>query len=371
MLRDMPHLMIGPGCGINQGIDGRRFSWGWLIPIHIVRTPNSGGSEEIWPFRGDVRHRSRKWKAIFAKRRRLAESMPMRRFEFIGEYDEERPQDWTHPFDPFTDRHYAAVYCGRHYGRRKGINDQRQYQYFGIFRICRRFAGPRHQFRLTQDQNSYRMSHPDEFWKSLPGTVGMKNAISVIDTSQSMMAYGAHTLADSLGLFYAEHAKGTFHNKFITFSEKPKLMKVCSDRLDLKLMKIHNAGWGGTTNLEKVYNMLLRMAVRAGAGQDEMPSAVVIYSDMEFNRSVTNPDESLFDACREAVEQAGYEMPAIVFHHVNSLQMQTPVLSGEQGTALSSGRTTHHMKHRHEHSTTPLLHMLEVLMSERYAPIHA
>ena len=70
-------------------------------------------------------------------------------------------------------------------------------------------------------------------------------------------------------------------------------------------------------------------------------------------------------------EQAGYEVPALVFHNVNSWQMQAPVLFNTMGTALSSGRTTHHMKHKYTASTTPMRHMLEVLMSERYAPIHA
>lgn len=58
-------------------------------------------------------------------------------------------------------------------------------------------------------------------------------------------------------------------------------------------------------------------------------------------------------------------------HNVNCWQMQTPVLYNTVGTALSSGRTTHHMKHRYTRSSTPIQHMLEVLMSERYAPIHA
>ena len=186
-----------------------------------------------------------------------------------------------------------------------------------------------------------------------------------------MMAYGAHTLADALGLFFAEHAKGPFHNKFITFSEKPKMMKTRGRALWEKLSNIHNASWGGTTNLEAVYNMLLRMAVRAGAGQDEMPSAVVIYSDMEFNRSVTNPGGNLYEDFQEKFERAGYTMPAVMFHNVNSLQMQTPVLSDEAGTALSSGRSTRHMKHRYTRSTTPVIHMLEVLLSRRYDPIHA
>ena len=216
------------------------------------------------------------------------------------------------------------------------------------------------------------MNHQDEFWKCLPGSVGTNNAISIIDTSSSMECYGAHTLADSLGLFFAEHARGAFHNKFITFSEKPKLMKVRGNSLAEKLLSIHNADWGGSTNLEAVYRMLLRMAVRTGAAQDEMPSTVVIYSDMDFNCSVTNPYANLYDDFREAFEKAGYEVPTVVFHNVSSQEMQTtPVLSDMAGTALSSGRTTRHMKHKYTTSTTPLMHMLEVLMSDRYAPIHA
>ncbi len=343
---------------VSDMIPARHYQWGKFIPVQISRRPNCGETGLIGFYQGDVKRRSRRWKAYYYNLRRMTECMPMRRIEFIGIFDTTKPQDWKHSFSPFDPGYVAAILTF----------SPRSYL---VYRICGRFAAPRHEFRLKQDRGSYRMRHADEFWKALPGSVGTENAISVIDTSASMMAYGAHTLADALGLFYAEHVKGAFHNKFITFSEKPKLMKLRGDRLWQKLMNIHNASWGGTTNLEKVYNMLLRMAVRTGAGRDEMPSAVVIYSDMEFNRSVTNPYGNLYEDCREAFEKAGYEMPAVVFHNVNSLQMQTPVVSDTEGTALSSGRTTHHMKHRYTRSMTPLLHMLEVLLGERYAPIHA
>ena len=352
---------MGPGRtgqdgAVCQLLPAHRCQWGKFIPVNIVRRPNCGDNPWIVPFQGNAAQRSRKWKAYFYNMRRRTEQMPMRRIRFIGIYNKRRPQDWKHSISPF-DPELVRGYCDS--------------SSFAVFRLYSRFAGPRHVFRKVQDRKEYRLIHTDEFWKALPGSVGMENAISVIDTSDSMMAYGAHTVADALGLFYAEHARGAFHNKFITFSEKPRMMKLRGGRLWEKLLNIHNASWGGTTNLEAVYGMLLRMAVRAGAGQDEMPSAVVIYSDMEFNRSVTHPDGNLYEDCREAFEQAGYDMPAVIFHNVNSLQMQTPVLSDTMGAALSSGRTTGHMKHRYTRSTTPLHHMLEVLMGERYAPIHA
>ena len=346
----------GPKGYINQLVPARRYQWGKFIPVTVVRRPNSGEVRWLKPYQGNVQQRSRKWKAYYYNLQHRTECMPMRRVKFMGIFNAHDLKAWKFPFSPF-DPGFVPVYLWP--------------DVYAVYRLCSRFAGTKHVFRKAQRRGSYRMCHPEEFWKSLPGSVSMENAISVIDTSSSMMCYGAHTVADALGLFYAEHAKGAFHNKFITFSEKPKMMKVCGDQLWDKLRNIHNASWGGTTNLEAVYNLLLRLAVRAGAGQDEMPSAVVIYSDMEFNRSVTNPYGNLYDDCREAFEKAGYEMPAVVFHNVNSLQMQTPVLSDATGAALSSGRTTHHMKHRYTSSTTPLQHMLEVLMSERYAPIHA
>lgn len=353
-----PYVYEIPGYEIGNVVLARRYMWGKFIPVNILRRPNSPEVRWIKLYRGKVKQRSRKWKAYYYNLRRTTECMPMRRFEFIGFYDEREPKKWKHPFSPFAPGLVRAItgWFGHSYA---------------VYRICERFAAPRHVFNERIDRASYTINHTEEFWKSLPGSVGMENAISVIDTSSSMMAYGAHTLADALGLFYAEHARGAFHNKFITFSEKPKLMKIRGNQLWQKLLNIHNASWGGTTNLEAVYDMLLRMAIRADAGQDEMPSAVVIYSDMEFNRSVTNPYGNLYDDFREEFEEAGYEMPAVVFHNVNSLQMQTPVLSDTMGAALSSGRTTRHMKHRYTESTTPMKHMLEVLMSERYAPIHA
>lgn len=333
--------------------------WAKLVLYTVSRRPNSPLS--IKYFQGGRQHQSRRWRAFFYNQRRIMECMPMRRFEFIGLYDEGKPRAWKHPFSP-DDPGFVKADLDPYVrtGRKK----------YAVYRICNRFAGPRHVFNQTR-YSFNRLLHIDEFWKSLTGSVGMENAISIIDTSSSMMAYDAHIVANALGLFFAEHAKGAFHNKFITFCEKPKLMKVRGNTLRQKLSNIQNADWGGTTNLEAVYRMLLRMAVRANAGQDQMPSAVVIYSDMEFNSSVTNPYGNLYDDFHEAFEQAGYKVPVVVFHNVNSLSMQTPVLSDTVGAALSSGRTTHHMKHKYTQSTTPLKHMMEVLMSERYAPIHA
>ena len=69
----------------------------------------------------------------------------------------------------------------------------------------------------------------DVTWKALPDYTGAENALAVVDGSGSMycgFGYTPVTVAQSLGIYFAEHNKGCFHNHFITFSENPRLVEV-------------------------------------------------------------------------------------------------------------------------------------------------
>jgi hypothetical protein len=92
---------------------------------------------------------------------------------------------------------------------------------------------------------------------------------------------------------------------------------------------------------------------------------------MEFNRCMRNADKTVYENARELFEAFGYQMPAVVFHNVNSWQMQTPVTAHTRGTALSSGAATHTMSYKFDGNITPMAHMLRVLGSKRYAMIRA
>ena len=82
-------------------------------------------------------------------------------------------------------------------------------------------------------------------------------------------------------------------------------------------------------------------------------------------------DETVYESARKRFESNGYKMPAVVFHNVNSWQMQAPVEANTSGTALSSGADTHMMEHKFDGNVTPMEHMLRVLNSKRYEMIHA
>ena len=216
----------------------------------------------------------------------------------------------------------------------------------------------------------------DLMWDHLGGDVAGRNAISVIDTSGSMYwtRKGRITpaiVSQSLGLYFAEKCRGTFHNMFITFESRPHLIEIHGKTLRDKLRYIQTAPWGGSTDLEAVFDLILRAAVEADAPQEDMPATLYIISDMEFNVAMENPDKSIYEAAKEKFEASGYAMPAVVFQNVNSWQMQTPVRAHTRGTALASGAGTNNFKYKFDGNITPMDHMLRVLNGPRYAAVHA
>lgn len=215
----------------------------------------------------------------------------------------------------------------------------------------------------------------EQLWRRLPGAVGSVNAISVVDTSGSMFC-GAGPVIPALismamGLYCAERCEGAFQNCIITFEDEPHLVKVRGRTLFEKLRYLETLPWGFSTNLEAVFDLLLRTAVNRGAKQEELPQVIYIFSDMEFNAAVRDADKTVYENAREAFEEAGYRMPAVVFHNVNSWQMQAPVTAHTRGAALTSGSSAHSVSHRFDGNVTPMEHMLRVLCGPRYAMIRA
>lgn len=215
----------------------------------------------------------------------------------------------------------------------------------------------------------------EQLWNHLPGTVANANAISVVDTSGSMYCgfgpLAPALISQAMGLYCAERCEGLFHNHLITFESTPHLVEIKGSNLRDKLRYIGTLPWGGSTNLEAVFDLILHTAVQYQAKQEEIPQVIYIFSDMEFNCCMRNADKTVYENARERFETAGYKMPAVVFHNVNSWQMQTPVTAHTKGTALSSGASTHTMEHKFDGNITPMEHMLRVLNSKRYAMIHA
>lgn len=214
-------------------------------------------------------------------------------------------------------------------------------------------------------------------WEALPDFDTEGDVLAIIDTSGSM--YWAAkpipaAVALSLGLYFAEHNKGAYKNHFIEFSREPQLIEIKGDTFVDKLRYICSFNEVADTNIEAVFDLVLNTAVNNKLPQEELPSKLIIISDMEFNMCVRNAGTTNFQNAKAKFEKAGYKLPEVVFWNVASRNRQQPVTRNEQGVALISGCTPALFSQVADGSLvakTPYELMLEVLLGERYKKIVA
>ena len=218
----------------------------------------------------------------------------------------------------------------------------------------------------------------DVTWNALPDFTDGRNALAVVDVSGSMFGHSAGDsgplpidIAVSLGLYFAERNRGPFRNHFITFSEVPTLIKVKGADLTDKVRYIQQAPWGMNTNIQAVFELILKAALLKEMPQSELPETVYIISDMEFDRCTWNRDVTNFEYAKGLFEAHGYRLPKLVFWNVQSRNKQMPVRMDERGVALVSGCSARIFSMVMEDELDPYKFMMKVIGSERYAPVRA
>mmetsp|Transcript_10979 Transcript_10979/g.24575 ORF Transcript_10979/g.24575 Transcript_10979/m.24575 type:complete len:570 (+) Transcript_10979:151-1860(+) len=173
----------------------------------------------------------------------------------------------------------------------------------------------------------------------LKSSGSMSQSLSVVDVSGSMHGQPME-VAISLGLVTAETNKGPFHGRTITFSSSPKWEIIRGDSLRDKVRNLTNAHWDMSTNLEKVFELILACAVKTKCSQEDMPKTLFIFSDMQFDRACHSPNtDSLYRMMRRKFLVHIYEMPNVVYWNLRAsgTGAQFPVTMDEAGTALVSG----------------------------------
>src|SRR5574343_658165 len=125
-------------------------------------------------------------------------------------------------------------------------------------------------------------------WKALPNFMeGSKNStiLPVIDTSGSMYPH-AIKVSVSLGLYLSERNLGKFKDTFITFDAKPALQELSGNSIINRVYQLRNIN-PSNTDLMAVFRLILNKAVDNKVPQEDMPSMVLILSDMEFDEACT------------------------------------------------------------------------------------
>jgi hypothetical protein len=158
------------------------------------------------------------------------------------------------------------------------------------------------------------------------------------DTSGSM---SGRPMATSVGLavYFAERNSGEWKNKFITFSEKPSFVELKGETLEEKINCIPSIV--ENTDLELAFELVLSAAIKNNVSPKDMPSAIVVISDMEIDHcaNISPQYMSFYEMMKKEFSDHGYQIPNIVFWNVASRHDVFHAGSHVPGVQLASGQS--------------------------------
>ena len=248
-------------------------------------------------------------------------------------------------------------------------------------------AGAVYPYDIVKNMKNGSVSGADTQWNALPNYMEGSNEriMPLVDVSGSMGTpaggnanISCMDVAISLGLYMSERNLGPFKDAFITFHSNPTL-EVVKGTLSERYNQMHSSRWGGSTNIEAAFGLMLDKAKASNVSADEMPTMMIILSDMEFdsatragwNSSHPNWNASAQSMIENKYTEAGYVMPKIVYWNLRSRgDKNKPVQFDKNGTALVSGFSpallTSLLAGK---DMTPYSMMTSVIGSDRYAEI--
>lgn len=224
----------------------------------------------------------------------------------------------------------------------------------------------------------------EQTWKALPDYVGGNGStLCVADGSGSMLCKVGRTnvsaleVANSLAIYFAERAGGQFKDKYITFSHNPQLVDMSkATSLAEKITIARSYDEVSDTNIEAVFDLILKTAVNCKVKAEDVPANVLILSDMEFNDCAADSsgrfvgeNAPLFDVIAEKYRAAGVKMPRLIFWNLNGRTLGVPVRTNEKGLAFVSGFNPSACKMVLSGELDPLGCLLSVLNDKRYEKV--
>lgn len=196
--------------------------------------------------------------------------------------------------------------------------------------------------------------------------VGFPNSLAMIDVSGSMRGQPLE-VAVSLGLLIAECNVGAFHGKFLSFSSNPSLEELRGNSTHEKVANICRSHWEMSTSLIRAFDLILATAKMFKVPQEQMPSVLLVLSDMAFDQATMSNDKTNFQVIEEKYRAAGYTRPKIVFWNLQGTSIDFPVASNVPDCALVSGFSGDLLSLFLEGGEmTPYLVMRKAIDAERY-----
>ena len=218
-----------------------------------------------------------------------------------------------------------------------------------------------HAYEKNVGFDGYCMSPVDDtlenLWESQKKPKTFADTLVVRDGSGSMTLrvsknVSAMEIGDSIALYCAKNNAGVFKDKIMTFSNNPKMITVNCSTLRDNIEKLMKNTECSTTNVESVFDLILKTAKKCNARQADMPKNVLIISDMQFNAAMCDTDtfgfplrnqnvqedDTLFENIKKKYNACGYELPKLIFWNVSCYNDGiVPIQSSRNGVILLSG----------------------------------
>lgn len=166
------------------------------------------------------------------------------------------------------------------------------------------------------------------------------NVLVMADTSGSMTCYNSIPFYTSIGLalYTAERNNGFFKNHFLTFSSEPQLYEVKGNTLKEKVLNIKP--YVENTDIDKAFELILNTAIENNLEQNDLPSHLLIISDMEFDKGVYSKEGTNFKGWKKSFLENGYNLPNIIFWNVAGSTKGLPVTVFDNDVSMISGFST-------------------------------
>lgn len=214
----------------------------------------------------------------------------------------------------------------------------------------------------------------ENMWNSLP-SYSVENSLIIRDGSGSMMwgegRISPLDVATALSIYTAQHNTGPWKNKYITFSSNPEIVDLskCNSLAEALNLSYYYDDCSNT-DIYRTMRLILDVAVKNKMNQSDMPSNIIICSDMQFDGNRFNFNESLFDSIAREYKENGYNLPKICFWNLNqSFNKTIPMQSNEFGLILCSGFSLNLLKMVMSNNLDPYKALTDIINSKRYEAV--
>lgn len=226
----------------------------------------------------------------------------------------------------------------------------------------------------------------NKYWSCMPDYLEGKDCsmMCVVDTSGSMTGSNAAApinIAIGLGMYCAERIGGPFKNHYISFSSRPQLISIEGVDFVDKVNRIYETNLCENTNLEAVFDLLLKTAKCPGVKKSDIPKSIIVISDMEIDSGTRSwswrssiegwtkqTAATEMEKIRQKWAAEGYELPHLVYWNVDARENHI-LDSGPDITFVSGASPTIFKSVLTGKSAWDV--MFDILMSKRYEAVIA